>query len=106
MGIAAVYGAVAGYSTKSANDKTGFQIDMLLDRKDNTINLFIIKYFNTAFLIDNPYAKKLQECKEMFRQQTGTRKQLFTTLVSFNGIVQNEYAMEAVDAAIDFSELF
>jgi uncharacterized protein len=106
MGIAAVYATVASYSTKGNDAKTGFQIDILLDRKDNTINLFEIKYYNTAFLIDKAYAKKLQERKEMFRQQTGTRKQLFTTLVSFNGIVQNEYAMEAVDAAIDFSELF
>ncbi len=85
------------------SDLSGAQIDLLIDRKDGIINLCEMKFYNTEYTIDSSYAKELKQKIEVFRKQTGTRKNIFLTLVTPFGINRNEYSneLEVIDITID-----
>ena len=86
-------------------DDIGAQIDLLIDRQDMCINLCEMKFSNTEFEITKSYAKELQTKMNVFIEKTKTRKTLFLTLVTTNGVkntgnyiglIQNEVKMDAL----------
>ena len=79
------------YSWKSKQIKDGAQIDLLIDRRDDIINICEMKYTDELFVIDSEYSKNLIHKTELFRTETGTKKALHVTLVSVNGLKKNEY---------------
>lgn len=85
---------------------SGTQIDMLFDRVDGIINICEIKHYNKKFSIDKSYAAQLEHKLETFKQQTGTNKQLFLTMVSTHGLVQNDYARKLVAREVTLKDLF
>jgi hypothetical protein len=58
----------------------GRQIDLLLDRQDNCINLFEIKFYNAAVPIDKSYASNLMNKRQVFMEKIGTKKNNFYDL--------------------------
>ena len=84
----------------------GSQIDLIIDRKDATINLCEIKFAGKPFVVDAEYAAKLRRRREVFVTQTGTRKSVLNTFITSFGTHQNEHALEAVDNSIQMEELF
>lgn len=106
LGIASVYIETASLTVQGNTKKSGFQIDLILDRNDNTINLCEIKYYNATFTIDKKYAQQLIERKQRFIEQTKTKKQVFNTFISNYGILENQYATQIVDTQIVLNDLF
>lgn len=58
------------------------QIDLVIDRNDNTINLCEIKFCNDTCTIDANYADSLRNKETQFRTQTGTRKGINTVMIT------------------------
>ena len=87
------------------NNVSGAQIDLVIDRKDEVINICEIKYSRDPFAIDANYEQKLVNKIETFRKETKTKKSLLLTMISFNGVVKNPHA-NIVFKTIDCSELF
>ena len=81
------------------------QIDLIIDRKDNTINLCEIKYYANPFKIDKKYYEELILKKENFKTYTKTKKQVFLTFISNFGIIENEYSREIVDSYISLQDI-
>ena len=54
------------YRPKDKSEK-GAQIDLIIDRKDDCINLCEIKFYHTLFTIDHAYALELQHKIAVFR---------------------------------------
>ena len=79
------------YSWKSAAKKDGAQIDLLLDRKDDVINICEMKYSDSEFVIDADYEKELYHKLELFRKETKTDKALLLTLITVNGLKKNDH---------------
>ena len=50
-----------------------------------------MKFTKKPFVIDNDYAKNLDEKMDLFREQTHTKKTLMWTLVSAEGLKPNPY---------------
>lgn len=77
-----------------AKDKsgTGTQIDLLIDRADNTINLCEMKFYNAEFTINAKYANELRSKMAVFNEQTRTRKTIFPTLISTFGLKENVHS--------------
>ena len=73
---------------------TGAQIDLLLDRADNTINLCEIKFSQAPYTIDKRRATELRRKVDAFRAATGTRKNVFLTFLTPYGLTPNVYAKE------------
>ena len=68
------------------------QIDMVIDRNDQTINLCEMKYSATPYAIKKDYDQWLLERRELFREQTHTRKALHLTMVTTFGLKENPYS--------------
>ncbi len=70
----------------------GIQIDLLIDRSDDIIDLCEMKYCNGKFSITEAYQETLDKRKHIFREVTKTKKALHTVFVTTDGLVQNAYA--------------
>ncbi len=75
----------------SADDQ-GAQIDLVIDRKDDCINLCEMKFSDAEFVINKAYASNLRNKRATFARITKTRKALFLTLVTTYGVRDNEHA--------------
>ncbi|SES43288.1 hypothetical protein SAMN04487884_1537 [Butyrivibrio fibrisolvens] len=74
------------FAWRSKKSKPGAQIDLLIDRKDDVINLCEIKYSVEEFEIDSNYEKELIHKAECFRHETATKKALWTTMITYAGL--------------------
>ncbi len=84
----------------------GAQIDLLLDRPDNSINLLEIKCSKSPFTINKTYAKSLRNKIGTFRGVTKTRKNIFLTFLTTQGLTENKYSKELAQNAITTDQLF
>lgn len=96
----------AGYWKSLFQGKKQSEIDLVIDRADQCINLCEIKFCNAPFQVSKSYAQELQSKKEIFRTTTRTKKALFTTLVTPYGASPNPAYLSAVDNQIIIDELF
>lgn len=105
LGIGAVFTEISSLRIPKTAESEGFQIDLILDRKDNTINLCEIKFYAAPFVIDQNYYQHLLKLRERFIEYTGTKKQVFLTFITSHGVVNNGYAQEVVDVEVRLEEL-
>ncbi len=106
LGISSVYTEVSTFRKIGDDTDKGFQIDLIIDRNDKTINLCECKYYSEPFKVDKAYAANLTMRKSLFRSAVKTRKILFTTLITHQTMIPNEYAMDSVDAVVELDKLF
>jgi hypothetical protein len=108
LGIAGVNTAVSGWSyiPPKGSDDSGAQIDMIIDRADDCINLCEMKYCGAEFTIDKEYANALRKKKEVFKERTKTRKTLITTMVTTYGVKENEHYLSVADNQLTIDALF
>ena len=94
------------YSINSSwfNDNT--QIDLLIDRNDNIINLCEIKFSSSEYVIDQPYSLNLRRKIQELREASMTKKNIFITMITTFGIQPNKYSREIVQNSITLSDLF
>ena len=84
----------------------GAQIDLLIDRADDTINLREMKFCEGEFTVDKRYAEDLRRKRDAFQRATRTRKSLFLTMVTTFGVADNAYAREPVVNSVRAEHLF
>jgi hypothetical protein len=108
LGIAAVSTTESSwrYHPPRGSAERGTQIDLLIDRRDNTINLCEMKFSDGDFAINKGYAAKLRHKREIFRRVTRTRKNVFLTMVTTFGVTDNAYAKELVASSLTLDSLF
>ncbi len=83
----------------------GGQIDLLIDRRDQTINLCEMKFAQGEFEITKQYDSHLRERAESFRSATKTRKALHQTFVTTYGVKKNMYSGN-IQSEIRLDDLF
>jgi len=86
--------------------ETGAQIDLLIDRRDDCINLCEMKFSDGEFAIDKRYAAELRNKVQAFREVTRTRKTVFLTMVTTYGVKDNAYRTELVASSVEMAALF
>ncbi|GHT07585.1 hypothetical protein AGMMS49525_16740 [Bacteroidia bacterium] len=79
------------YAWRSNNAEQNVQIDLLLDRADNIINLCEIKYSKIPYSITKDYEEKLREKMEVFRQEMQPHKAIHLLMLTTFGVKQNKY---------------
>lgn len=84
----------------------GAQIDLLIDRKDNCINLCEMKFSDTPFVIEKDYALELRRKLATFQSATRTRKTLFLTFVTASGLQENDCSRELVAKSVQLDDWF
>lgn len=104
LGISAVNSEFANWTQK--NENKGAQIDLLIDRADGVINVCEMKFHRAEFKIEKSYATNLRNKLNLFRESTGTKKNLFLTLITTFGLVQNQYSLELIQNELTIDDLF
>jgi hypothetical protein len=70
------------------------------------INLCEIKYSESEFVIDKGYAGELENKRDLFKNQTKTKKSIFLTVISTFGIKDNEYAKRLIQNSLTMDALY
>jgi AAA+ ATPase superfamily predicted ATPase len=79
-------------SDESAWHGNGAQIDLVIDRNDQVINLCEMKYYAHPLLVDKRLDKAMRDKAVAFMASTHTHKALHLTLVSIYGMTANAYS--------------
>jgi AAA+ ATPase superfamily predicted ATPase len=103
LGISGVL--VNASSWRSRSSTPAVQIDLVLDRGDNLINLCEIKYSKYKFEITKDYEETLRNRQRAFAVETGTRKTVHTTLITTYGIKINSHS-GIVNSEVTMNQLF
>jgi len=106
LGISGIYTEASGFYQTGKEGLPGVQIDLLIDRKDNAINLFEIKFHTEPVMIDKALADELRTKRALFKQYTQTRKHVFLNLLCTYGIIENDHSLGLIDQAITMDALF
>lgn len=88
---------ISGIETNSSSwrskiGENGAQIDLVIDRRDQVINLCEMKFSINEFEIDKKYDADLRNKIGTFKTETKTRKSVFMTLITTFGLQQNQYS--------------
>ena len=102
LGIAGVLSNIYSWRKEADETSDGAQIDLLIDRKDQVVNLCEMKYSLSEYAIDAEYEQKLRNKKSVFIGTTNTKKAVYLTMVTtfgikanaYSGIVQNEVTLD------------
>ena len=106
LGVGSIHVEAYGWSFKG--DETypdGVQIDLVLERADNIINICEMKYSANVYAIDKAYDSALGRKIATFAGVTGTRKAIHLTLVTANGLLRNQYSGR-VQSEVVLADLF
>ena len=79
------------YRAQEPNEM-GVQIDMLLDRDDQVIDLCEMKFSHEQYTISKQYDDVLRHKVATFMEKTGTRKAVRVMIVTTLGLANNQYA--------------
>jgi hypothetical protein len=81
------------WSTRKTDQHAGAQIDLLLDRSDETIDICEIKYTSASeYTVTEDEECKILNRRESFVMETGTTKAIHLTLITTRGLAQNAHA--------------
>ncbi|MCF0124083.1 MAG: ATP-binding protein [Ruminiclostridium sp.] len=105
LGISGVVSNVCSWRTGKSDEHPGAQIDMLISRGDNVVNLCEMKYTRGEYSITEAYAVELSRKADVFRQVTGTRMSVHLTLISSYGLADNAYS-GIIQSQLSFNDLF
>lgn len=92
LGISGILSESSSWFLKTENGERGAQIDLVIDRSDNVINLCEMKFANDDYEIDSDYEKDLRHKISAFQKYTKTRKALYLTMVTTYGVKHNIYS--------------
>ncbi len=106
LGISGIYSTTSSWLFKGNDALPGCQVDMVIDRSDQTINLCEAKFTKENFAITKNYAAQLRMKKSIFRQATQTKKTTFNTLITTYPAIKNQYYLGEIDNEITMDKLF
>jgi uncharacterized protein len=106
LGISGVFSPINSWKFTGNDTLPGAQIDMIIDRADQTINLCEAKFTQDNFVINKNYAAQLRLKKTIFNQATKTKKTTFTTLFTTYPAIRNQYYLGEIDSEISMDKLF
>jgi hypothetical protein len=106
LGISGVYTQASTFLFKGNEEEKGAQIDLVLDRNDQIINLFEVKFYNTEFTLSEADAKTLRNQMWTFKEKTKTKKHLMIVLITTFGMEHNKHSLGLVEKILTMDDLF
>lgn len=85
---------ILGVSTTTSafyNKEDGYQIDLMIVRKDNIINLCEIKFYSEEFKVTKEYSLKINRRTNLLKEKINKKYTIMNTLISTYGVFKNEY---------------
>lgn len=106
IGITGVSSVDTQWSFRGDKSLPGVQIDLLIDRADNCINLCEMRFSNDTYVLSKKDKEALERKERVFRRETETNKTIFVTMITPYGVVENEHYLGTVQKQVTMNELF
>ena len=87
------------------NDVPGAQIDLLIERSDNAVNICEMKYSAGAYEIDREESRRLLNRRDRFASEGGCKGAVYLTFVTTCGLVHNAYWND-IQSEVTLDDLF
>lgn len=88
-----------------ADGKSLAQIDLLIDRSDNVVNLCEIKFYDKPFAVDKKYEETLRFRTQTLIENISPKKTVHLTFIATYGLKQNQYS-GMVQSVVTLDDLF
>lgn len=105
LGISGVSTNESLWSKKGTNDSEGAQIDLIIERKDNIVNMCEIKFYGDEFIADRECHFSLVRKERLLREILPKRVSIHNTLITTFGLRHIEYFSDFVNT-ITLDDLF
>ena len=104
LGISGVSTSESAWS-KQKGDEVATQIDMLIVRKDNIVNMCEIKFYSSEVAVDKNYDKVLRNRVLLLSSKLSRKMSISSVLITTFGLKYNEYSGD-FDNVILIDDLF
>ena len=107
LGISGVFTDINSWYCKTDKEKgiKGAQIDLLIVRKDQVINLCEMKYSGSEYTVSGEDDESIRNKIADLIKVTGTKYAIYPTLITTYGMVDNSYA-GIIQSVITLDDLF
>ena len=106
LGLSGISTIETQWSFQGDKKNKGAQIDLVIDRADNCINLCEIKFSNDVYVMTKKDQEDFERKKRVFQRETKTRKTIFMTLITPYGAEENGYYTNTVQKQLTMDALF
>ena len=90
--IGGVKSSLSAWSVTGSSEKEGVQIDLLIIRKDNVVNLCEMKFASDAYTIDKDEERKLRRRVETLKSTLSRKQTVHLTLVTTYGVAYGKHS--------------
>lgn len=104
LGISGVSTNYSAWS-KREGDENGTQVDLIIERKDNIVNMCEIKFYGNDFSVNKEYYKTLMNRQILLAKELSPKLIIHNTLITTYGLKYNEYS-GIFDNVITLDDLF
>ena len=104
LGISGVISSASAWS-KRHDDEAGMQIDLLLTRNDNVVNMCEIKFYSGDFVVSREYYRTLLQRREILEAALSPKSTVHSTLITTFTLARNEYS-SAFTNVVTLDDLF
>lgn len=103
LGISGISSTQSAWNKKDENE--GTQIDLIIERKDNIVNLCEMKFYSDEFVVDKSYYRKMLSRQNMLYEKLPKKVSVQPVLITTFGLKDNEYS-SVFQNAITLEDLF
>ena len=93
------------YSWRSKQTTPAAQIDIVIERADQIVNICEVKYSQDEYHLTKDEYDKISNRKRAFIEETGLRHTPWTTLISTLGVAKGQYA-DMIQSQVTMDDLF
>ena len=105
LNILGVYSKQSAYVYKPIDGGKGTQIDLLINRDDNIVNICEMKFYSEPLTIDSSLHEKIQYRQSIIEKKISRKQAVHNVLVTTFGIRNNEYRNDFV-SIVTLQDLF
>jgi len=106
LGISGILTQASAFKISGTKTNKGIQIDLIIDRNDNIINVCEMKFYLSAFSITKKYANELKDKLSIFKEKIKSKKAIHLTFVSTFGVKENAYKFNLVQNEVVLDDLY
>ena len=103
--IGGVKSSISAWNIKGDETKVGAQIDMLIIRDDNIVNLCEMKFSGSPYSIDKEEEAKMLYRVELLKESLAAKQKVHLTLITTYGLVQGKHSGK-VQKVVTCDDLF
>ena len=92
LDILGVSSTQSAWAVEGDDDTEGAQIDLLINRKDNVVNLCEMKFYNEKFTVNKAYYSKVVHRQNLLAERIPRKSVIHNVLVTTEGLTYNEYS--------------